>query len=165
MSLSEQEAAEVERLKTTDSDLDGLMDYDELYVYKTSPYLSDSDSDGFDDKTEIFSDHNPNCPEGRDCDGSSLASVEEEPETVEPGADALSRLLGISGSGLSFDSVGDISSYFLQMDNEQIRSLLISQGVPKESVDQMSDNEIQELLQAALIEAETSGQFDSVIAE
>ena len=37
-------------LKNKDTDKDGLSDYDELNFYKTSPYLEDSDSDGFSDK-------------------------------------------------------------------------------------------------------------------
>ena len=39
----------------TDSDGDGLMDYDEIERFGTDPYNPDSDGDGIDDKTEIFS--------------------------------------------------------------------------------------------------------------
>ncbi|MEK7123202.1 MAG: hypothetical protein AAB855_05110, partial [Patescibacteria group bacterium] len=50
-----------EALKTRDTDVDGLSDYDELTVYKTSPYVKDTDSDGYDDKIEIDNKHDPNC--------------------------------------------------------------------------------------------------------
>ena len=39
----------------TDSDGDGLMDYDEIERFGTDPYNPDSDGDGIDDKAEIFS--------------------------------------------------------------------------------------------------------------
>src|SRR3989344_4054423 len=43
-----------EKLKQQDTDNDSLTDYDELNVYRTSPYLADSDSDGYTDKEEIL---------------------------------------------------------------------------------------------------------------
>lgn len=58
---------DIAQLQQKDSDSDGLSDYDELYVYGTSPYLADTDSDGVDDKTEIEQGTDPNCAEGTDC--------------------------------------------------------------------------------------------------
>src|SRR3989344_2262751 len=46
-------------LSKKDSDQDGLSDYDELYLYGTSPYLPDSDSDGVSDKREIATGADP----------------------------------------------------------------------------------------------------------
>lgn len=54
-------------LQNKDTDSDGLSDYDEINVYKTSIYLKDSDSDGVDDKTEVEKGTDPNCPTGRNC--------------------------------------------------------------------------------------------------
>ncbi|HQL52942.1 MAG TPA: hypothetical protein PLX01_03040 [Candidatus Magasanikbacteria bacterium] len=51
------------RLKSIDTDGDGLSDWDELYVYKTSPYLADTDSDGINDKDELDKGMNPLCNE------------------------------------------------------------------------------------------------------
>lgn len=45
---------------TTDTDVDGITDYEETNVYGTMFNLKDSDSDGFDDKTEICGGYNPN---------------------------------------------------------------------------------------------------------
>jgi hypothetical protein len=59
--------ADIEALKNKDTDLDGLSDYDELYVYHTSPYIKDSDSDGIPDGVEVKNGTDPNCPEGQDC--------------------------------------------------------------------------------------------------
>ena len=50
-----------------DTDGDELSDYDELYVYRTSPYLPDSDSDGVPDGQEVKNGTDPNCPEGKTC--------------------------------------------------------------------------------------------------
>ena len=44
-----------------------MNDYDELYQHGTSPYLKDSDSDGFNDAEEINSSNDPNCPRGQTC--------------------------------------------------------------------------------------------------
>lgn len=54
-------------LKAKDTDGDGLNDWDELNLYKTSPYLADSDSDGNSDKDEIEKGFDPNCPVGQQC--------------------------------------------------------------------------------------------------
>lgn len=54
-------------LRKKDTDRDGLNDYSELKVYKTSPYLADSDSDGFADAIEIAQGTDPNCPKGQQC--------------------------------------------------------------------------------------------------
>lgn len=54
-------------LRKKDTDRDGLNDYSELKVYKTSPYLADSDSDGLTDALEIAQGQDPNCPKGQQC--------------------------------------------------------------------------------------------------
>jgi hypothetical protein len=57
------------RLQRIDTDGDGISDWDELYVYNTSPYLADTDSDGVSDYDEIFVyKTDPNCPTGADCE-------------------------------------------------------------------------------------------------
>lgn len=54
-------------LRKKDTDRDGLNDYSELKIYKTSPYLADSDSDGLTDALEIAQGQDPNCPKGQQC--------------------------------------------------------------------------------------------------
>ncbi|KKT71684.1 MAG: Ig domain-containing protein [Candidatus Uhrbacteria bacterium GW2011_GWE2_45_35] len=170
MTITEKEAAEVERQKTTDTDADGLLDYDELYIYKTSPYLTDSDSDGLDDKTEIFSNQDPNCPVGKDCYASvATANSPEEAADSSSGNSALiSNLLGISNtdtSGADFQSTDDINNIFSSLDVGEIRTILISQGIPKETVDAMSDQEILDLLDQALSQATELEQTESLLPE
>lgn len=43
----------------TDSDLDGLMDYEEIMVYQTDPRDDDTDGDGFEDGDEVKNGYNP----------------------------------------------------------------------------------------------------------
>ena len=47
-------------LRLIDTDKDSLSDWDELNIYKTSPYLEDTDSDGILDRDEIKNGENPN---------------------------------------------------------------------------------------------------------
>ncbi len=42
-----------------DSDNDGVTDYDEVNIYSTNPYTSDSDGDGYSDGSEIMSGYDP----------------------------------------------------------------------------------------------------------
>jgi hypothetical protein len=62
-------STELQKLKTKDTDGDGLSDYDELYNYFTSPYLKDTDGDGIPDNVEIQNGTDPNCPQGKTCTG------------------------------------------------------------------------------------------------
>ena len=71
--------------KKTDTDGDGLSDYDESYTYKTSPYLKDSDSDGDPDNIEIAKRTDPNCPKGKTC-ATSVGGT-EAPEPLQPSLD------------------------------------------------------------------------------
>lgn len=48
--------------KATDSDLDGVSNYDEVILYGSDPNEKDSDNDGFNDKAEIDNGFNPAGP-------------------------------------------------------------------------------------------------------
>lgn len=43
-----------------DADNDGLSDFEEENIYRTSPFTADSDNDGYEDRTEIINGYNPN---------------------------------------------------------------------------------------------------------
>ncbi len=64
--------AKLNALKGKDTDGDGLSDYDELFSFKTSPYLKDSDGDGVSDSDEVKKNSDPNCPSGKVCSSFSL---------------------------------------------------------------------------------------------
>lgn len=60
-------AKELEKLKGQDTDSDGLSDYDELFAYKSSPYLKSSAGDGITDGDKVKRGLDPNCPVGQAC--------------------------------------------------------------------------------------------------
>lgn len=60
------------KLMDTDSDNDGLSDYEEINIHKTSPNNSDTDGDGFSDRQEVKGGYNP-LGEGK-LDAQSLAA-------------------------------------------------------------------------------------------
>lgn len=132
-------------LRAKDTDKDGLNDWDELNVYNTSPYLEDSDSDGFSDKEEINNEEDPNCPSGRDCYSSGLLNenIEETDNNLEESS--LNNLLNQMGYGENQDavnsSVTDGAGPLLSdnIDASTLRELLLSQGMDKEILDQISD--------------------------
>ncbi|MCK5123345.1 MAG: hypothetical protein KAQ87_04345 [Candidatus Pacebacteria bacterium] len=49
----------MEELKDTDSDDDGLSDFDEIYVHKTNPNDNDTDKDGYVDGSEVENGYDP----------------------------------------------------------------------------------------------------------
>ena len=160
LTSSQQEDLAKEEQKTKDTDEDGLSDYDELYVFKTSPYLSDTDSDGFDDYTEVYSNNDPTCPIGTDCDSiaaslegaSGGATAEEvlETFTTTPSED-LNVFEELVGSDISSEE--DVVQYFESMSLEETRALLLEAGLSQEQLDQISDEMLQELFNTALEEA------------
>jgi len=77
---STSEARQAEAAKQRDTDRDGLSDYAELNIYRTSPYLADTDSDGVPDAIEIAQGADPNCPKGQNCGG--IANADLQPSLV-----------------------------------------------------------------------------------
>lgn len=120
--LTSQAAGE---LSLADSDKDGLLDIDETKTYQTSPYLSDSDSDGFNDSEEIKNGTNPNCPEGQDCAGGE--TLKENTDNVASNASTTTQAA-------------------------QLRSALLSQGMPAEQLQSISDEQLIQLYNQQLVQ-------------
>jgi len=160
--LSEEEIAEIQKQqeaeqisRTQDTDGDGLVDYDELNFYGTSPYLEDTDSDGIDDKREIDLGEDPNCPRGQECfnsnsDGEASATDESasatgQQFTAEQLAE-LERLLG-EGDGASSNEISsdnqEIESVLTgRADAASLRALLDQFGMDKDTLDKISDEDL-----------------------
>lgn len=169
MTTSEREAEAVEKQKSTDSDSDGLNDYEELYIYKTSPFLADSDSDGFNDKEEIFSSHDPNCPEGKDCNQAVATAVDSggTGSDVQQQNEGLAQVLNLGSVNLpsnGFSSIEEATVFLTNLDPASIRSMMLNQGVPKEVIDQMTDAEIKDLMKNALQDPETQQDLQSLLS-
>lgn len=130
-----------EEMKKIDTDKDGLSDYDETYIYNTSPFIEDSDSDSLPDKTEVLSGEDPNCPKGRVCFAPQVATSTPEAGNIsaesQPPLTAISELLEAAKKpGASAD----------------IRKQLEAGGLSKTLLDDLSDQELQKLYAETLKE-------------
>ena len=132
-------------LMSQDTDSDGLTDWEELTIHKTSPYLEDSDSDGINDKDEIDAGENPLCKAGDFCDTTAKASTGEA--SVEPGyTPSTSIIPGIeeNSTPLSESEEEALLREILQGtgDATTLRSLLIQAGMDERILNQLSDEEL-----------------------
>ncbi|OGF23346.1 hypothetical protein A2Y83_01365 [Candidatus Falkowbacteria bacterium RBG_13_39_14] len=133
-------------LQSADTDNDGLTDYDEIYIYDTSPYLEDSDSDGYSDKVEVDSQNNPNCPNEGNCsfflDAGFVASG--TPQIAE---DLYAEMIAQQNLEASDAAI--------------LRSMLAEQGIPAELLGQISDEDLmREYASVAGSEQTASGEID-----
>ncbi|MBT5807827.1 hypothetical protein HOI18_00965 [Candidatus Uhrbacteria bacterium] len=160
----QRESEELEAAKVSDTDGDGLVDYDELYIYKTSPYLTDSDSDGYDDNQEVFSGNDPNCPVGRDC-GVVAASEEANTAGVSPSSILQGAGTSVDLEAVKFDTPKDVTDYFEQINIDEIRKALLAAGMSEEQLDLIDDETLKDYFAGTLEEASESGVFDEVLEE
>jgi len=159
---SQTTTADEATLKSRDTDHDGLSDWDELYVYHTSPYLADTDGDGISDAEEIKNGTDPNCPQGQNCfvnsdqtaqgseqlsNGSILDSslLQSPTATVTPATQP-------STTGLSADEKAAIKQTLGDKINDPttIRQLLLQLGMDKKTLDALSDQQILDTLNGML---------------
>lgn len=162
----EKNQQEMDALKKADTDVDGLNDYEELYIYKTSPYLKDSDSDGTDDKTEIAQGGDPNCAPNQPCAMKALNAV--NPETLKEGfaadtaATAAAEAVSTGVSGIQVPpSVGEVGAAFMNMTPDQIRALLAQQGVDPVTLSSLTDDDLKSLLAQAMSQVEPTASSDA----
>jgi len=147
--------------KITDTDGDGLSDWDELNIYFTSPYIEDSDSDGLGDGAEVRAGQNPNCPSGQDC-GQATASAGTSVE-ADSDAAAVDDEPVFEDIYLTPDQVqqneGDLNKLFGgQADPAVLRKLLLESGAEKDLLDQMTDEQLTASYLSTLQSAMESGQ-------
>ena len=134
-------------LATQDTDGDGLFDYDETNVYKTSPYLEDSDSDGINDNLEIANGSDPNCPVGQDCYMSSNLII---PDEVNASSAIDSGSLGVINVSTT-TSESDLQNALAgQIDAPTLRKILLDNGADKAILDAISDADLLKSYQEVL---------------
>lgn len=136
------------RLQSIDTDQDGLNDFEELNFYGTSPYIPDTDSDGFPDKQEVDNGQNPLCPEGEPCDITTTYLIPTGTDQVRTGAPSVQDPLSVLGIAQG-DQVGtlqynDIESFL--GDPDQIRQALLQSGqIDKKTLDTISDKALMDI--------------------
>lgn len=135
--------ATVEELKAKDTDKDGLSDYDELYIYNTSPYLEDTDSDGIWDKKEIEDRTDPNCPKGKTCQ--VISTNTNNAATTEPTNNSLdlSQINSLLEQNQQQETLNNILSG--EIDAQQLRQLLLEAGMSKEVLDKFDDETLKQV--------------------
>lgn len=139
-----------EAQRSSDTDGDGLNDWDELNLYKTSPFLEDSDSDQINDKAEIDAGKDPNCPEGRTCNTAITTS-----DTTTTASSAVPNLYSDqtltqvqNSTEQSSQKIGTEDKNYLNqlfsdnMDAATLRQLMIDQGMKKADLDKISDEQL-----------------------
>ncbi len=126
----------IKQLMDTDTDGDGLSDYQEMYVYGTSIYLTDTDSDGYSDKDEVDKGYDPNCPKGTDCRGTdSTANV--------PTLNDINQ----NNNQLSSEDKAKLEN----LSADQVRQLLLSSGqISKEDLAKISDEDLMDIFKKSL---------------
>ncbi len=140
----------IDALRLRDTDHDGLTDFDELYVYTTSPYLYDTFSYGISDK-EVITKGLPLCPKGQDCStpiasGGAVPSVGSSTVPValpNPGAPPLDILKTLT-------------------DPAQIRQMLISSGTDPKLLTKISDAELMVIVKDVLSNTSTMQSLQSL---
>ena len=167
---------DTEALRTKDTDKDGLTDYDEIYLYGTSPYLDDTDSDGQTEGQEVAASTDPNCPTGEDCLGIQLVTTETEiadviPELVNTELTIRDKTVGefrqiLLDQGYPAEELATISDdvllFTLQVlyeeygqekietetvDLESMRSFLVAAGASDNEVANLSDEELMRIIE------------------
>ena len=137
-------AQSAEELKNTDTDKDGLSDYDEMYVYNTSIYLADSDSDGYTDKEEIDGGYDPNCPKGMNCRSSQNNSQQPSSPSTPPEGQSVETP---SPSQLPSESKEQLKN----LSADEVRQLLLASGkISQEELDKIDDITLMQVFQEML---------------
>jgi len=153
-------------LKAKDTDGDGLNDWDELNVYKTSPYLADTDSDGIPDGAEVKNGTDPNCPEGRDCsktgvleNANASSSLQLAPQSNS--IDAINTLLSqlsAQATGTSSPAQTNSSQNLLggKADVASLRKALLDSGLNQKILNALTDQQLLQSYQDTLKNANQS---------
>ncbi len=135
---------QLESLREKDTDNDGISDYDELYIYKTSPYLDDSDSDTIKDGMEIDQGTDPNCPEGTDCG----RTVPPDSNTNDALADSLLTPINVNASIVDPENLSA----------DELRNILRDAGVSEISLQELDDETLLQTYQNILQEEELANK-------
>lgn len=159
------ESAQITALKTKDTDHDGLSDYDELFYYKSSPYLFSTAGDGVSDGTKVAKGENPSCAENTTCNPTPTVNVNTDTNsTLTP--DFLRSALkaaGVAQSTLDNTNDADLLAIYTRVVGQTSKSNTNTNVVPNVTVSdlqKLSGNDIRSLLEANGISATTLSTVD-----
>jgi hypothetical protein len=152
------------RLRTDDTDQDGLSDYDELYVFRTSPFLSDTDSDGDNDGVEVNTNHDPNCPRGKSCRTESVPAANATAQLAPaPTPSGLTSPTSNDAAVLAAvtKAFGDISTLTPEAIARKVdtipladlKEFLVAIGIPKDLVDRADEPTLRSLVKDTLAQS------------
>jgi hypothetical protein len=149
--VKELELEYTEQLKTQDTDGDGLSDYDELYLFRTSPFLVDSDSDGISDYDEVMNMTDPNCPKGTVCTMTRSADQEGGSGTQTIGLSASQEKMAEAMERV----FGDLDEFTPEIMMErlstlppaELRQFMLDIGTPPELLEQANDAMLRQIFQ------------------
>jgi len=143
-------------LKSKDTDGDGLNDWDETNIYKTSPYLADSDSDSTNDREEVEKGTDPNCAAGKIC---GAALEQNTSTTVTP----TSTMLGATPTGTIAPETKSNNAALTPEEKDALkkiigasndpavlRNFLLQSGADKEYINSLSDADLQKVINEIL---------------
>ncbi|PJA92533.1 MAG: hypothetical protein CO133_02700 [Candidatus Komeilibacteria bacterium CG_4_9_14_3_um_filter_37_5] len=169
------ETEKMEKLKKVDSDNDGLSDYLELYIYNTSPYLDDSDSDGVTDKDEVLAGSDPNCV-GENCGNIKDTGGVEQIEKTAPEMIRELMTMGFGESELKKMTESELKTLYAdakvvagsnvnvpeelskltspenidKLSVEQIKAILIQGGAKAEDLANVTESELKEIFKKVI---------------
>ncbi len=158
-------------LKRIDTDGDGLSDWSEINIYKTSPYLWSTAGDKIPDNVKIASGQNPLCKSGEDCTIGALnlnlatTSLPYDINAIKNNSGSLEDvLLGVSPGAKSYQDMAKSAGMDLETiksqiptDPEIIRKAILETGkVTKEELDEISNEELLKLMNEAVLELEAN---------
>ena len=146
-----------QQLKKQDSDKDGITDYDEMCIFRTSAFLEDSDSDGITDGTEIAQSSDPNCPKGKTCREASQEGVAVSggmTQTAAPAtnADAVTTAIQETFGDVQTLTPERIAAELAKMSTTDLRAFLVKIGIPESALQQADDTMLRTLLQETMEE-------------
>lgn len=130
-------------LQSRDTDHDTLNDYDELYVYGTSPYLSDSDSDGVADNVEVQKGTDPNCAGTETC--SPIAVAQPPTDTTNGNSNDGTGLSANTDLGALFNTAAANTNGSLSV--ADLRTALRNAGAPAATLESIDDQTLLTLYQ------------------
>lgn len=158
LSGAEQRQVDLEAQKNKDTDEDGLSDYDELYIFRTSPYLKDTDGDGISDFEEVQAGSDPSCV-GDNCNEGAGNVYDTPKETFDnlppqPSIDYDALLEPINPEDFEENNP---NSEIEGLTAQEVRDLLLAEGASEEQLAGISDEQIMTLYRETLDKFKTQG--------